>query len=187
MIGRTEEWPKVKVLLTGPDIRDFKGGVQTHIVNFLDTFNKSSHVELSFFPTTKGLYDQEKWLYKLIRGVYIILPFTYNLLKSDIVHINSTMDNRSIIRDLFFVFLSSIFRNKVLLQFHGGRASEVIWMKIQVLRYVIGKVIMMSHKIIFLSEQQRQDFFSIFPKVSAETVPNYIEMGDRQLDRKSVV
>ena len=115
-----------KILLLGPSLEGFSGGIQTHARNFLNVFQSHEDVAITYFPITLGLYNNESWPKKIQRNVLLYVPFIRQALKHDIVHLNSSFDNRCILRDTAFAFMAKVFlRKKVIYQFHGGRAHRV--------------------------------------------------------------
>lgn len=165
---------KLKILITGPDISNFSGGIQTHIQNFLEVFKGHKKIQISFFPTTLGLYKNESWASKIIRNFGFVVPFIVKIKKTDRLHLNSTFDNRSVLRDSSYALLSILFKKQVIIQFHGGRANQVSLFANGFFKQAIMLVLKRCKNILILSKEQDTKFKRIFPNIKTTLTNNYI-------------
>ena len=175
----------VKILITGPSLDSFAGGIQTHIHNFLNAFKHHKFIKMRFFPITLGLYKAEPWLPKIGRNLKQIKPFIEAAKYSDIVHLNSTFDSRSIIRELLYLgIVLFVLRKKVILQFHGGRPVDVKMLSNpivrKILRYVLGKCL----HVLMLSIIQASQFSEYFNDIPYTLVPNFINASDVRINNR---
>jgi glycosyltransferase involved in cell wall biosynthesis len=167
---------KIAVLMTGPNLDGFHGGIQTHVTNFIDTFSTSNTVEIRFFPVTPGLHNQERWGSKITRFCSSFLPYGKAVRTADIVHLNTTFDNRSVIRDCTYLLIARvIFKKRVVLQFHGGSPTRLTIAKHSPMQRVLGVIFGAADKVLLLSKIQGNVFKAMFPKVRYSLVPNYID------------
>lgn len=167
----------IKVLVTGPRLQGFSGGIQTFLQNLFQSFSSHPHIKIGHFVISVGLYNRETWAAKITRNVRIVLPFCRLAAKEDVIHINSTLDNRSIIRDALYIFCAKfLLRKKVVLQFHGGAASDVRAFRVGITRCMLRNLYKKIDHILFLSYMQGEQFSVWFPGISWNMVANYIDM-----------
>jgi len=115
----------LRILVTGPDLRQpIGGGVQQHVQYLVQGLSEYAGLELKAFAATRGPRD-EPWARKGLRLFGRYLAFIPAVLSSDIVHVNSTIDDRSVYRDAGFSVLARLFRRPVVLQFHGGAVARL--------------------------------------------------------------
>ncbi len=167
------------VLLTGPALQPFRGGIQTHAKTLLSAFAASRRIELRFAPTTLGLHDQESWLKKGLRFMNGLGPFVNSLRSADALHLNSTFDARSIIRDGIYLLISRyLLRKPVILQFHGGSPGKLNLDSHRFLRNALGWLLTAADRILILSRVQGYEFGRLFPLIKFDLVPNCIDCSD---------
>jgi glycosyltransferase involved in cell wall biosynthesis len=175
----------VKILITGPSLDSFAGGIQTHIQNFLDAFKHHKFIKMQFFPVTLGLYKAESWAPKIARNLRHIKPFMKAAKYSDIVHLNSTFDSRSIIRELVYLGLVLfLLKKKVILQFHGGRPVDVKMLSNPIVRKVLQYALSKCSHILILSSIQASQFSEYFNNIPYTVVPNFINSNHVTIHNK---
>lgn len=176
MVARTS----LRVLLTGPDFKEFRGGIQTFVESAIAAFRCNDSVDIDFFPLTLGLYDEESWFAKVARNVRGLRPFVQRLRLCNVVHFNSSFDNRSVARDLAYIVLALTLHKQVVLQFHGGQPASVMLFRMPILRRVVANLLRRCHAILVLSKFQANEFHRVLPSIrSVRQVANYIEPGPR--------
>lgn len=167
---------QLTVLLTGPYLTFQPGGIQTHAQNFLSAFRNNKEVLLTYFPITRGLYNNESWGKKIYRFIGSVSPFLRACKQVDVVHMNSTFDDRSLIRDCIYLLAATLIaRRKVLIQFHGGMPSRTTLIRYSLSRKLIRLSLNHASKILFLSRKQGANFSSIFSGLPYQLVPNFID------------
>lgn len=182
---------QLTVLFTGPYLTSQPGGIQTHAQNFLAAFKNHKEVLLTYFPVTRGLYNNESWAKKIYRFISSLSPFLRACKQVDVVHMNSTFDDRSLIRDCIYLLAATLIaRRKVLVQFHGGMPSRTTLIRYSLSRWLVRLSLNYASKILFLSRKQGTNFSSIFAGLSYQLVPNFIDCGSKralpeQLHRRS--
>jgi glycosyltransferase involved in cell wall biosynthesis len=165
----------IKVLLTGPSLNESVGGIAIHVNNLLEIFQDNPDVKIDHFPITAAKYNRESWAKKVQRLTHIIWPYMVKLNTYDAIHLNSTFDNRSVIRDLFYAIIAILVKgHNVIFQFHGGEPSNVILFKYKMLRNVFRWVFNRGRHVLVLSQFQQRQFETYFPKANVILVPNCI-------------
>lgn len=169
------EHKRLAVLMTGPLLTEQPGGIQTHVQNFIGAFSNSPNIDFRFFPVTLGLYDRESWTQKAGRFLGSIWPFFLAVRAVDVVHINSTFDNRSLIRDGIYLLIARwVARTPVVLQFHGGLPNQVRLTQTASVAKLFDLILGWAAQVLVLSELQGKQFAKLFPRVRYAVVPNYI-------------
>jgi len=174
---------KRKVLICGPGFSQFSGGIQTHIRNFLEAFKEHETIDISFFPITLGLYNSEAWTSKVKRNIWQVWPLCKKICASDIIHLNSTFDTRSVLRDSLYALLISILKKEAVLQFHGGRPSQIPMFSNIFLKKIISHIFQKYKHILILSTGQRKEFKYFFPSIKTILVKNYINVDKFRKNR----
>lgn len=173
---------QLTVLFTGPYLTLQPGGIQTHAQNFLSAFQNHKKVSLTYFPITRGLYNNESWTKKIYRFIGSVFPFLRACKQVHVVHLNSTFDDRSLVRDCMYLLVATLIaRRKVLVQFHGGMPYKATLIRYAWSRKLVQLALNRAAKILFLSRKQGVNFSTFFPGLPYQLVPNFIdcEDGDR--------
>ncbi len=171
----------IRVMLTGPSFNDSVGGIAVHVRNLVELFNGNQTVEIDHFAITAAKYNRETWAKKIHRLTTIILPYVLRLKRCDLLHLNSTFDNRSVIRDLFYGAIA-IFVNRpnIIIQFHGGEPVNVIFFKIPIFYPIFKWLFGGKRQVLVLSEFQKKQFQHYFPTIDVTLVPNCIRLSQQQ-------
>lgn len=105
----------MKIIIVTPDIK-IEGGV----AQFINNISRFLTVDYDFF-----FVGQRKSEYSLFNKVKRIIldyfRFFINMMikKSDLVHLNPSMNKLSFIRDAFFVIIAKLFKKKCIVFWHG--------------------------------------------------------------------
>lgn len=118
-----------KILLCGPPMTALGGG-PTHMRNMFSSPLKQ-HYQLILFEvgsrgSTSPATDESALaaLGRLLAGPWM---FAWRVIRCrpDLVHINSALERKALLRDTVFLGLAKLFRCRVVLQFHGGSVAHV--------------------------------------------------------------
>jgi glycosyltransferase involved in cell wall biosynthesis len=152
----------INVLITSPSTNaKFNIGGISSVTKLL--IENNSRVNYRHF--VRGKKDSEKrgplWLF---RQPVVLIKYFAALLKSKntrVVHINMPLEKNAIVRDSFLVMLSSLFRKKVVVHFHGGNYS----LKENIpplLEFLVKTTVQLAGKVITLGEKERDYFIDKF-------------------------
>lgn len=168
----------VRVLLTGPDLSTPRGGIQTFVESILTAFKAVNEVEIDFFPVTLGMYRSESWFRKVTRTAGAVVPFWRRLRCVDIVHLNSSFDDRSIARDLMYLVLARLRSRRVVLMFHGGDPQRVSWLLWQPFQLLVSALLSQCEVILVLSTFQANGLRRACNALKQITqIPNFVDVG----------
>jgi len=105
---------KLKILLNTPDL-DKSGGVANYYKTLEGKFKND--VLYNFIG---GSSSSRLGIFFFIADYFI---FTYRILRfrPDIVHLNPSLDTKSVVRDSLFLLISRLFRRRVLVSWHGWK------------------------------------------------------------------
>jgi glycosyltransferase involved in cell wall biosynthesis len=168
----------IKILLVGPFLNDIAGGITIHVKNLIEIFKNIEDINIEHFAITDAKHDQEPWAKKIKRLINRLVPFVIIARSCDVIHLNSTFDNRSVLRDLFYgAIVKIIRRKKVIIQFHGGRPSNVFFFTNKLTRFLFGFLFGHFNHVLALSKFQRSQFISYFPNIDVRLVPNCVQLN----------
>jgi len=164
----------LRVLVTGPDISGLRGsGVQQHVVQVLEAFSNDPAVAVTDFASASGAY-LEPWIRKGTRLLGKYFAFPAAALRSNVIHINSTIDDRSMFRDSGFICLSALFGRGVVLQFHGGGAHRLRYAKSGPGHWFVRAALRRADIVLFLSAEQANPIADLYDLKRVQLVTNYV-------------
>lgn len=171
------------IIFTRPFYKIRKGGVTIYLRQLLSNLNKdlfnvvnynsNKSVNLSINNELATTTHIENIIIKL-RLILYLLEFPYKLIKHkvDIVHSNPSLAFIPLIRDGLFVFLSSLFRKKIIVFIHGWRVEdEEKITNNRIMLYLFNKVFNKADIIVVLSRSFKKKLrkMGIETKIVVET------------------
>jgi glycosyltransferase involved in cell wall biosynthesis len=161
---------RTDVLVTGPTLGKQQAGIATHI-ELLTRAMELSQYRLVHYAVTPATY-REPWARKTVRVAARLALFPAAARRAQLVHINSTIDSRSIFRDCAFVAVASAMRRPVVFQFHGGDVARLLWRSNRLAHAVVARVLGLTRSVLVLSEPQLLGLVSLFPHLKYQLVKN---------------
>ncbi len=166
---------KSNVLVVGPNIdMTIHGGIVTHMKLLLSlTKDEKFDFNLQVFTIGEREYVGEKvTAYKLLMS-YFHLVWVLISKNIDIVHINSSMKNGSIIKNYCALIVSKLLFKKSIFQFHGGSPEDISGN----LTFILKMIVVLSDKILVLTDDQMniKNYLKKSKWDKVEKIPNYIE------------
>lgn len=128
----------MKILIVHPDICD-PGGVS----NYFSIMDNYFNIHITHFINGKRI-DENHFFSKIIRLIrdYILFIKVISTDNYDLVHLNPSLDYKSVLRDGIFVIISKLFRKKILIFFHGwdiNFANKLLGIKLRLFKSIYGK------------------------------------------------
>jgi glycosyltransferase involved in cell wall biosynthesis len=99
-----------------------------------------------------------------------------------VVHLNSSFDNKAIIRDLILLFWCIIFRAKIVVQYHGGNPYSVTWLKPSLISKLYLYIWLRSTVLVLNSDQER--WFDRLDGIKSITIKNYVQLPDLLIENR---
>lgn len=169
----------MKILITAPSLDENRNvsGISTIVRQIIE------HGRSEFFHFTAGSPDGErsgpKWV---IRQALLPARFALKaaMLRSDVVHINTALTDRSIIRDAALVTASKLAGRKVIVAVHGGKYL-IEDFENKRLENVTGKMFAKAHSVIVYSDFEKGHLLRRWPKLTIDTLANAIPLENAEL------
>lgn len=164
--------PKVAIL--SPSLAAVSG-VSTH-ANLLLSSNLLNEYDLLHFQVgSEG--RTESILKKIIRLVISPLALARFIVaqRVDIVHINTSMDNKAYWRDFVYIAVSKLMRVKVVNQIHGGPMPQEFFGNSSLFTWLLRRFLLASDAVSVLSRDEYRAYTFFVPEVLIAHIPNAID------------
>jgi len=172
---------KPKVVILSPS-RSAASGVTTH-ANMLFASPLAGDFELLHFQVgSEG--RTERWLQRLARFVWSPIDLALLILRSrpDVVHLNTSINNKAYWRDFVYLVVAASLGCKVVNQIHGGVMPAMFTHSSAIKRLLFRCFIACSDVIVLISKEDYQAYSKFTPGTRLAYIPNAIEhaglMGD---------
>jgi glycosyltransferase involved in cell wall biosynthesis len=115
---------------------------------------------------------------RLWRTVTSPLDFTARLFRDrpKIVHINTSLEQKSYWRDLAYLAVAKILRRKIVYQVHGGALPQDFFSDSRVLTALLRRVLCCPDVVVLLSRSEMTAYRQFVPNVRLELIANAIEV-----------
>ena len=167
---------KKNILVVGPSSSGLKGGQATHMENINTAFENAQDVFIYFFYSSSGLEGTENPFSKVIRLFKTIFTFPFHAFNKDIVHINSSFDNKALIRDLFLTMWARLLNKQLVIQYHGGNPYNINFLNKGVI-HLIYKAYWRNSKVLILNNTQEKWFYDL-TDIKTIKLKNYVAVPD---------
>ena len=178
----------MKVLITAPslDNQENVSGISTMIASIIESAGDN------FVHFAVGRKDVEKFDLGWVRR-QVILPFSFRRAisrsKPDVVHINTSFEPRSIMRDL--VLAKSAGKRPILLHVHGGRFVMQDPPN-GILATMSEKLLRSASRVVVLGEAERERLITRTPDIDVSVLPNAVATaqfsdGQRSQGAKTII
>jgi glycosyltransferase involved in cell wall biosynthesis len=141
-----------RTLIIGPSSSGLKGGQVTHMENIRKLFIND---DVRFYYSSSGKEGTENLIIKGLRLLISWCIFPFFLIRKKVVHLNTSFDQKAIIRDAVLMIWCYIFRVGMVIQYHGGNPSDVPILKSFIFRVFLKKLLSDS-SVLVLTDQQIQ-------------------------------
>jgi glycosyltransferase involved in cell wall biosynthesis len=166
----------MKVLVTGPSQYGGQGGQVAHINNIEKSFINDKY-DIKFFTSSSALEGRESSIKKLYFLVVRFIYFPFCLFNKQVLHINTSLDDKAIIRDLGLMLWAVILCKPFILQIHGGLLATTNIFKIVFLLRIWCWFLRRSQSVWVLTDRQADELGLIGVKNVTKMV-NFIEMPE---------
>ena len=146
-------------IITSPSLCEEENvsGISSVVSGALSLFKDGR--EINFKHLRVAARDKDSNLKRIFNSVESVINMWRLLPRTDIVHINTDMTPKSIIRDSYLV--TYCYRKRpIVLHIHGGKYLDRI--PNSLLRSLVRRMIRLSNRVILLSEKERRIFTSVY-------------------------
>ena len=160
----------IKVLMLGP-ARSVNGGISAVVNNYYKV-GLDKELELEYIGTME---DGSKW-HKLRIAISALLKFILKVSKYELVHIHMASDV-SLYRKLPFIWLSKVFRKKLVIQQHGGNIKQFYYSECSEKKQkIIKKILNKADVFIVVAPYLKDIFKNIVEEPKIVVLPNAVEI-----------
>lgn len=176
-----------KVLLLGPSLSAVSG-VSTHLNQLIGSALVEEYQLIHFQVGSEGMY--ESTLQKLLR--FLFSPFALAakiiMVAPDVVHLNTSLEQKSFWRDAVYLVVAKLFRRSVVYQVHGGELPELFFGGNQILTGFLRWLLSLPDVVVLLASVEHDAYqrFSTFKRLlvipNAIDLDDYADQGGKQFD-----
>jgi len=162
------------VLILGPD-RGAVSGVSTHVNLLLDSTLGELFEMLHFQVGSEG--RDEGPLARLLRIVVspVALLVAIVLRQVDVVHINTSLNQRAYWRDLAYLFVARLMRARVIYQVHGGKLPQEFFRGRPLLTRFLKWTLSLPDLVVVLAQVELNAYGRFVPDQELTLLPNGID------------
>lgn len=168
---------KKKVLLLGPKLTAVSG-VSTHLSQLFGSPLADEYRLIHFQVGSEG--KREGVLQKLQR--FLMSPFALAteiiVVAPDIVHLNTSLDQKAFWRDVVYLIIAKLFQKRVVYQIHGGDLPQQFFGGDSILTSLLRRLLRWPDAVVLLASVEREAYqqFSKFNHLLV--IPNAINLDD---------
>lgn len=173
--------PPLRLLMGVPSAGATDGGPALHVPMLVEDLERDGRVRVVSLPYGRWAEGEPALLKVLHQGVDLLLyPWRLRRSHADLVHLNTCLDRRALLRDNAFVTCSRWLGKPVFLKWHGSQidllepGSSGLW------RFLARRLLRQVHTLGVLSSVERQQVLAFSPGVRCEVVHNPIDSGRYQ-------
>jgi glycosyltransferase involved in cell wall biosynthesis len=163
-----------KILLLGPSMNAVSG-VSTHLNQLFNSELTVQFKLLHFHVGSEG--REETGVQKFFRFAFSPLAFLAFLLwhRPAIVHLNTSLEPKSYWRDIAYLLIARLLRQKVIYQVHGGALPEEFFPDSRLLTNLLYWVLNQPDVVVLLAQVELNAYRRFLPDQRLEVVPNAID------------
>jgi glycosyltransferase involved in cell wall biosynthesis len=169
-----------RILLCGPS-RYAVSGVATHLNQLLESSLAKLYILQHFQVGSEG--RNESVAKKILR--YLKSPFLLAVsiarFRPDIVHLNSSLDQKSYWRDLVYLIVAKVFRCRVVYQVHGGELPAKFLGRSKLAQFFLRWSLGLPDVVVLLAEVERKEYLEFDAGKRICVIPNAINLDEYKL------
>lgn len=166
-----------KVLLLGPKLTAVSG-VSTHLNQLLGSPLADAYRFVHFQVGSEG--EREGLIKKLRR--FLLSPFrlaaTIITVAPDIVHLNTSLNQKAFWRDAVYLIVAKLFRKRVVYQVHGGDLPQQFFGGKPLPTGFLRRLLRWPDAIVLLASVEREAYQRFSQFKALRVIPNAIELND---------
>lgn len=166
---------KLRVLLFSPALNAVSG-VSTHVNMLLGSPLAGDFDLLHFQVGSEGRKESKAGkLWRMISSPFMLAAFLLRY-RPDIVHLNTSIDQKAYWRDLVYLGVARLMGRKVVNQIHGGAMPQNFFLRSRSLTWVLRRALLASHAVTVLSSEELKAYRAFDGRINVHLVPNAIEV-----------
>lgn len=162
-----------KVVVFSPSLSAVSG-VSTHVNMLLSSGLARDFEFIHFQVGSEG--RAENSLRKFLR--FVFSPFQLGLLllkrKPDLIHINTSLDQKAFWRDVAYLAVARLLGVKVVNQIHGGSLPQAFFTT-AALTWLLKQALLASDAVVVLTTEELEAYKAFDPRIRVSLVPNAID------------
>ena len=165
----------ITIMLLGPSLNAVSG-VSTHLNQmYRSSLSRDFHlVHFQVGSEGRGESSAGKFLRLLISPFQFVTALVR--LRPDIVHVNTSMEQKSYWRDVVYVVIAKLLRKRVVYQVHGGALPEVFFANRPLLTGLLRKVLRSADKVVLLAQRELHAYRRFDQSLPLAVIPNAIDL-----------
>jgi glycosyltransferase involved in cell wall biosynthesis len=168
---------KLRVVLFGPALNAVSG-VSTHVNMLLGSTLALDFDLLHFQVGSEGRKEGKAGkLWRMISSPFMLAAFLLHR-RPDIVHLNTSLDQKAYWRDLVYLWVACLMGRKVVNQIHGGALPQNFFPRSGFLTWILRRALLASHAVTVLSSEELKAYRAFDPRINVHLVPNAIEVDE---------
>lgn len=165
----------MKVCILGPSLAAVSG-VSTHLNQLFSSSLAQRYTLLHFQVGSEGRKETAYGkLYRLLSGPIVFFFYFLIRHRPDIVHLNTSLDQKSYWRDLVFMLIAHALGKKIVFQKHGGPLPALFFPNNKVLTGLLQRVLRLPDAIVVLGHEEYDAYRSFVPGQRVVEIANAIE------------
>lgn len=168
---------KLRVVLFSPALNAVSG-VSTHVNMLLGSTLARDFDLMHFQVGSEGRKEGKAGkLWRMVSSPFMLAVFLLRQ-RPDIVHLNTSLDQKAYWRDLVYLLVARLAGRKVLNQVHGGALPQDFFSNSRFLTWVLRRTLVASHAVSVLSSEELKAYRIFDPHINVHLIPNAIEVDD---------
>lgn len=168
---------KLRVVLFSPAL-DAVSGVSTHVNMLLGSTLARDFDLLHFQVGSEGRKEGRAGkAWRMISSPFRLAAFLIHQ-RPDIVHLNTSLDQKAYWRDLVYLLVARLLGRKVVNQIHGGALPQTFFPRSRLLTWVLRRALLDSQAVTVLSSEELKAYRAFDPHINVHLVPNAIVVDD---------
>ncbi|WMJ09603.1 glycosyltransferase family 4 protein [Nitrosomonas sp. sh817] len=167
----------ITVMLLGPSLTAVSG-VSTHLNQLLQSPLADEFNLIHFQVGGEG--RNETSVTKLVRLFLSPIQFSAEVVnkKPQIIHLNTSLEQKSYWRDIAYLLIAKALRKKVVYQVHGGALPQVFFKNSRFLTKILKWVLLSTDVVVLLSQEELHAYQDFVRNHNLKVIPNAIEIGE---------
>ncbi len=166
---------KARILMLGPNL-EAVSGVSTHLNQLRASQLRHDFNLMHFQIGSEG--RRESKVRKALRLLVSPLLLAARIVKdrTDVVHINASLDHRSFPRDATYLAVAKALHRKVIFQVHGGAMPKALYANSALGTQLVAHVLRSADAVVLLSKAELEAYSAFVPEARLQIIANAVDI-----------